>query len=75
VLNHNDSIKSKLNTDSYNEVGSSTADMTIIIDNEIKVSKDLMKKKGFKGNKNCHILDSKDENFLKNFSDLIKSVK
>jgi len=75
VLNHNDSIKSKLNTDSYNEVGSSTADMTIIIDHEIKVSKDLMKKKGFKGNKNCHILDSKDENFLKNFSDLIKSVK
>lgn len=49
--------------------------MTIIIDNEVKVSNDLMKKKGFEGNKNCHILDSNDENFFENFSSLVKSVK
>lgn len=74
-LNLNGSFKSKLNTNSYNEIGSSSANMTIIIDNEVKVSNDLMKKKGFEGNKNCHILDSNDENFLKNFSSLVKSVK
>ena len=60
-LPYNSGTLNDLRSLNLNQIGCSNADATIIIDDEEKISKSLMKTKVFKSSRNCSIVDLKDD--------------